>query len=110
MYLTQYQTKSKSPDMVEAISPYENVVANKKFKRLNLPNISDEGPEESIKTLKESGSDAIIPSSTRYIHSPRVFNNLKNTIKVSKMNIVNKEEINKKKSETVRNTCKSVPM
>ena len=98
--------------MIEAISPYENVV-NKKFKRLNLPNITDEGtPEESIKTLKESASDALIPSSTRYIHSPRVFNNLKNTIKVSKMNLVNKEDENKKKSETVRNTCKykSMPM
>jgi hypothetical protein len=71
---------------------------------LNLPYITDEGAEESIKTLKESGSDALIPSSTRFIHSPRVFNNLKNTIKVSKMNIGNKE-YKKQKSETLRHTC-----
>jgi hypothetical protein len=50
-------------------SPYSNVVI-KNIKRLNLPNISDEG-EDSVKTLKESGSEALIASSRRYIHSPR---------------------------------------
>jgi hypothetical protein len=45
-------------------TPYQDIKGPiKKFEHLNLINIYDGGPDESVKTLKESGSD-LIPTSS----------------------------------------------
>ena len=45
--------------MIEAISPYENVV-NKKFKRLNLPNITDESFESYIEEQRCNNTSDVL--------------------------------------------------